>query len=116
MITRVTDAAWRSMTTAQFATYNVIVIGSGCTYSSCQAVFDTRATWAPAVGGRVVVETSHALEHGQYVGPRAWFNWIIRGNGTGLYVSDDESTRNLDFMAPFGTFVSHFVNYDRATS
>jgi len=112
VITRVTDAAWRSMTTAQFATYNLIVLGSGCTYSSCQAVFDTRNTWAPAVGGRVVVETSHALEHGQYNGPRAWLNWIIRGNGTGLYVADDESTRNLDYMAPFGTFVSRFVNYD----
>jgi cysteine-rich repeat protein len=106
VITRVSDAGWRAMTTVQFATYNMIVIGSGCTYTSCQAIYDTRNTWGPAVTGRVIVETSHALEHGLYNGPRAWMRWIVGSFGTGLFVSDDESTRGLDYMTPFGTMTS----------
>jgi cysteine-rich repeat protein len=112
IVTRVTDAAWRSMTRAQFETYHMIVIGSECTYANCQALYDTRNTWAPAVSGRIIVETSHALEHGQLNGPRAWMRWIVAGNGTGLYVVEDTAPRGLDYMAPFGAMTAVSRGYD----
>jgi len=105
-ITRVTDSAWRAMTTAQFATYNMIVIGSGCSYANCQGLYDTRNTWGPAISGRVIVETSHTLEHAQYNGPRAWMQWIVQSHRTGLYVCDDDGQRPLDYMTTFGEMVS----------
>ncbi len=112
IVTRVTDAAWRSMTRAQFETYHMIVIGSGCSYAGCQGLYDTRNTWGPAVSGRIIVETSHALEHGQLNGPQAWMRWIVGGNGTGLYVSDDDDQRPLDFMSPFGGITSMSDGYN----
>ncbi len=112
VITRVTDAAWRAMTRAQFEAYNLIVIGSECTYANCQALYDTRNTWAPAVSGRVIVETSHALEHGQLNGPRAWMRWIVGSHGTGLYVVEDTAPRGLDYMAPFGAMTAVSRGYD----
>ena len=110
VVTRVTDAAWRSMTTAQFATYHDHD-RAGCSYAGCQTLYDTRNTWAPAVTGRIIVETSHALEHGQLNGPQAGMRWIVSGNGTGLYVTDDDEQRPLDFMSPFGGITSQSDGY-----
>nr|MBK7066651.1 hypothetical protein [Deltaproteobacteria bacterium] len=112
VVTVASDSAWRALTTQQFATYNMLVVGPGCSGTACQGLFDTRNTWTPAVTGRVIAETSHAIEHAQYNGPRAWMRWIVAGFGTGLYAVNDEDTPSFSYMTAFGSFASRAVGYN----
>src|SRR5689334_15235347 len=55
-----TENTWRAMTTTDFASYDLIIIGdpmSGAapTASNLLAAYETRNTWAAAVTGRIVI-------------------------------------------------------------
>jgi hypothetical protein len=108
-ITVADDPMWRSMTTANFASYDLVVIdsGSGTLY---QAVYDTRDVWSPAITGRIVVTGAdpglHAADPGAPLFMRNAMQWLSTGPGTALYVATDANTRMLDFVqsvAPIGT-------------
>jgi len=106
-----TDTTWKAMTTADFKSYQLIIIGNdGSVYTSgtpLQAAYDTRATWGPAVTGRVVVTTLDPTLHtvaGAGTFLRAALKWAASGPGTGLYVGPDYGRRKLDFMSTFGAW------------
>ena len=110
-----TEAMWRAMTTSDFAKYNLIVVGEegACSSSTnLQALFDTRATWTPAVVGRVLVTEQDPVYHasaskdGAKVFLRATLLWAASGPGTGLYVAADCGSRKSDYLSGFGPFSS----------
>jgi hypothetical protein len=97
------------MTTANFASYNLIVImtanGGSTEY---QAAYDTRLTWTAAVNGRAIVQASDAEWHNSNAGAqtylRAAFTWLTTGPGTAVYASSDFDTRGFDWCQPLGPF------------
>jgi hypothetical protein len=117
------DATWRAMTTAEFAKYDIIIIGSvettlrgsgDPTTATLQAAFDTRATWGAAINGRVVV---FGLDPGFHAAAgtvgattflKATLSWLATGpvGTTALYVNSDWGVRNLDFLSTVGAFTS----------
>ena len=123
------DPTWRAMTTADFAKFDLIVIGaagdpfggSGTpTSASLQAAFDTRATWGAAVNGRIEVlgldPGFHAVRGttGATTFAKASLQWLSTSapKTTSLYVNSDWGVRKLDFLSPFGAFSSSASNYD----
>jgi hypothetical protein len=116
VVTIATDASWRAMTTADFAKYQLIVIGDGGTTtggaSPWQTAFDTKGTWTPAVTGRVVVTTLDVATHAGYgtAGAKTLLTvalkWAASGPGTGLYIGPDLGWRKLDYLSGFGTFTA----------
>ena len=119
-----TETMWRAMTKSDFASYDLIVLGApdatATTGSSDPkatdyvAAFDTRATWASAVNGRIVVlgmdPAYHAMKGttGASMVLRSTLRWLTTSTPgtTALYVNSDWGTRNLDFLGSFGTFAS----------
>ena len=91
-----TEAMWRSMTTAQFASYNAIWIdGGNCATPAdqgnalFQAVTDTRGVWSGAITGHFEIIGSDSDLH---IGPSRKFltnsyHYVTSGSGTGLFVS-----------------------------
>jgi hypothetical protein len=115
VVTEWDETTWRSKTTADFAAFDLIVIGEDsrgpCAPATAyQAAYDTRSTWTPAVVGRVfVTEQSGGYFAGTGVAGAATYlstvlKWVASGPGTGLYVAPDCGVRGLDFMNGFGTF------------
>jgi len=109
-VVTIADATtWAAMTTANFSTYQMIVIGEQGYSSASQfdALFANRATWSAAVTGRVSVGTLDPVAHGN-AGAQTWakatLNWVATGPGTGLYVGPDYGLRHLDFMSSFGSW------------
>jgi hypothetical protein len=119
------DATWRAMTTAEFASYDIVVLGSlpsgsgvggsgQPTAANLQAAFDTRATWGPAITGRVVVLGLDPGFHaalgnvGATTFTKACFSWLAGGpvGGTSLYVNTDWGVRNFDYLSPIAAFTS----------
>jgi hypothetical protein len=112
------EATWRAMTTTDFASYDLIIIGDprsrvGPSASNFLAAYDTRNTWAAAVTGRIVVSGIDPAYHAVlYPGAEthiiATLEWLAKGptGKTALYVSSDWGTRNLDFLSFFGAFGS----------
>jgi hypothetical protein len=103
----VTDAQWRAMTQAQFQGYQLIILGEGATSTNYQSTVDTRATWAPAVNGRVALTGLHMMGHPP--GPtvlRATRAWLLSGPGTALYVDGQFGGSFIGFseLVPIGTF------------
>lgn len=94
------DAVWRTMTTADFASYDIIFIAGGRCAGSLDSVMglaqDTRTVWGPAVRGRIVITADDADLHG---GPQAerftrnLIDWLKEpgrtadGGSTSLYMS-----------------------------
>ena len=115
-VTTADDATWRAMTTAQFASYNLIVVGdngdSGTPAWALAALEATRSRWLPAVTGRVVVLGIDPGYHAAALGvPSAVLftttalAWASSGNGTGLYVSVGGGYDVMfDYLSTFGTF------------
>jgi hypothetical protein len=117
-----TETTWRSMTAAQFASYDIILVGgdtSGGVPSSTdlQALYDTRFTWGPVVTGRVAL---FGMDIGYHASPtgmdpgaatigRATFSWLAQGPAgkTALYVTTDSGSRSLNFLSPLGAFSSN---------
>ena len=75
-VTVVNAATWSSMTTAQFAAYNSIIIPdddssfAGNLYYKLMLLDSTKTVWAPAVTGKICLLASHPLgnQTGQYQG------------------------------------------------
>ena len=115
-VTMATDASWRAMTTADFAKYQLVVIGEGAGLagpaSIWQTAFDTKAIWTPAITGRVTITTLDPATHAGYgvaaasVFLKAALQWTASGPGTGLYVGPDLGWRKLDFLSGFGAFTA----------
>jgi uncharacterized protein (TIGR03382 family) len=89
-----TEAMWRSLTTAQFASYNAIWIdGGNCggSASLMQPVTDTRLTWSPAITGHFEIIGSDSDFHIGHPGARKFttnsYHYVTSGAGTGLFVS-----------------------------
>jgi len=107
------ETKWRAMTTADFAKYDLIVIGDPSTYSSnFAAANETKATWGPAITGRMAVlgldPGGHTTSTGAITLMKATFSWLAGGptGGTSLYVTTDWASRALDFLSWFGAFSS----------
>lgn len=113
------ETTWRSMTTADFQKYDLIVIGEpaaggGPASTDLQAAFDTRATWSAAVNGRIVVLGMDPAYHagiattGAQTFLKATLAWLSTSapKTTSLYVSPDWGRRNLDYLGAFGAFTS----------
>jgi hypothetical protein len=103
----VTDAQWRAMTPAQFQAYQLIFMGEGASAANYQSTVDTRATWAPAVTGRIALTGIHMMGHTQGVTVRrATYAWLLNGPGTALYVDGlfGGTFRGYSQLVPIGTF------------
>ena len=116
------DASWRAMKTADFAKYDLIVIGEpaaggGPFSADLLAAYDTRAAWGAAITGRIVVSGMDPAYHaglgttsaaGATTFLKATLQWVSGGppGTTSLYVSSDWATRKLDFLSPIGVFSS----------
>ena len=118
-----TEAEWRAMTTADFASYSLIVIGESALPigpSQLQAAYDTRATWSVAVTGRIavlgIVPGTKAADGiaGAQGFLKAAMTWLTTGptGTTALYVASDWGTRNLDYLSSFGLFGESTANGD----
>jgi hypothetical protein len=116
-VTVASEAMWRSMTTTDFAAYDLIVFGdkdcAGPQYTDLQAAYDTRLTWGAAINGRVVVHAVDPGCHGAMGGNpgantymKAALQWLSTGTGTALYVTGDWGRRNLDYLGGVGAFGS----------
>ncbi|MFV5701290.1 HYR domain-containing protein [Flavobacterium sp. XS2P12] len=96
-VTVVTAAQWNTMTTAQFASYDVIIIpdnacrGSGGNSDSNLMILNAnKSIWSPAVTGRICLIGADYLLHrdGQYQEIITnTINFIADGSGTGLFFS-----------------------------
>lgn len=114
----VADAAtWASMTSAQFAAYDVIVFGdNGC--DSDSTVFATaeanQAVWAPVVDGNMVVHyfdpyahVTAGEEQEELVVVAVEFAASAGGGRTGLYFAGgcyDFASDTIEVLSAFGTF------------
>lgn len=119
MAVTASESMWRSMTTADFAAYDLIVVGdnyAAVTAAQLQALFDTRAIWGPAVTGRVVISGFDASAHGSTPGAalllRTSLAWVASGAGTGLHASTDLGSRHLDYLSPLGSIGGVGMNFD----
>jgi uncharacterized repeat protein (TIGR01451 family) len=86
----VSDADWRSMTTADFASYRAIVLGDRSCSSVGQvaAAADTTGIWGPAIDGNVVIDGTDPVFHGRpdWTSRATAFATAAAGK-TGAYVS-----------------------------
>lgn len=91
-VTVVTDAQWSAMTTAQFASYDAIVIpDDGCQSITGNSDFtilnSTKSIWSPAISGRkCYIATDPIADNTPLVSTNA-INFVANGGGTGLFVS-----------------------------
>ncbi len=116
VVTIAGDAKWKSMTRADFAKFNLIVIGDNLDWHPqapyLQTAFETRTIWNPAITGRVIVQgidagfhTSHSdkpAAAGAYL--TMTLRWLTSGPGTALYVSS--IAREYDYLGSIGAFTS----------
>jgi hypothetical protein len=112
------------MTTADFKSYQLIIIGdveagSG-TITLSASLWDAananKTTWSAAIDGRIVVSaqdpTYHAListtpAAGAPVLLKAQLAWLASGPGTALYVGPQYGDRpTYDFLSVFGTWAT----------
>jgi len=125
-----TETSWRAMTTADFAKYDLIIIGEpdgtggGPTATDLLTAYDTRNTWGAAITGRIVVSGLDPAYHaglgttGATTVLKATLAWLSGGpsSSTSLYVASDWGTRKLDFMSYIGAFSSSEVFANTITS
>jgi hypothetical protein len=112
-VTVATSASWKAMTTADFAKYQLIIIGEGgglitTTPTPWDDANTTKTTWFAAITGRVVVSTLDPVAHSGTVGApvylKASLAWTAGGPGTGLYVGPDYGSVKYNFLSVFGTW------------
>lgn len=122
----VSPATWASMTTAQFASYQAIILGDptcSTSPSSAAAAIANTDVWGPAVTGNVVVIGTDPVFHFTF-GPGAeiaqvTFNAIkfatSKPGSTGMYISlscyyvDAAPMTPVPLLSPFGSFTVHEV-------
>jgi hypothetical protein len=109
------DATWTSKTTADFSTYDLVVISS-CNSVDLQSAYATRQIWSPAINGRIVVDGTTGKVYGGGGIPELHtgaFAWLTSGLGTALFVADCGS-RSLDFLTSIGGFSSTAIYYGQS--
>src|SRR5438105_1777244 len=94
-VTVADEATWAAMTTAQFASYDAIVLGD----PSCDNLGGvellataeaTKSAWSRAITGSIYVQGTDPVWHGVAATPILildGINFVAGGPGTGLYVS-----------------------------
>lgn len=120
----VSPATWASMTTAQFASYQAIVLGDPTcsTLSSAAAAIANTGVWGPAVTGNVVVIGTDPVFHWNFTRPdiaQVTFNAIkfatAKPGLTGAYISlscyfeGAGPATPVSLLSPFGSFTVHEV-------
>ncbi len=121
-ITTVNAAQWASMSTAQFAAYDAIIIGDdGCNSSSIlDPLQANRATWSAAATGNVVVlgfDPGYHSNEGTTAATTMMQNsiaWATKGGSTGLYLPIACYNRS-DVLQSLGTFVQASGESDSLT-
>ncbi len=103
-ITVATDAMWRSMSTADFKSYDALWVDAGnCGISASattptpwvpaqfQALYDTRLTWSAALTGHFEIIGSDEDFHESNAGSKKFirnsYQYVTSGTGTGLFIS-----------------------------
>jgi cytochrome c peroxidase len=104
---------WAAATTADFLGYDVILIGdggcSGASAADLQVLYDTRATWQPAIRGNIVATTLWTSCHwtdeaGAQVLFQNMLGWASWYGDTGAWFAGDFGTRDMDYLDAWGTF------------
>jgi len=115
---------WAAATTSDFEAFQLIVIPEGgCngpSASDLQVLFDTRATWQPAVTGNILVTHLAPVCHYNSEPDAAtllqgFLDHAAYWGGPGLWVSGDFGERDLDFMDAWGSFTSSNTSSDAVT-
>ena len=112
-ITTVDEAMWSAMTQAQFESYDLIWIGGVNGLGSAGAVYNTldmtKATWSPAVTGRITVTSLHVAAGIHPVAGAMTFvddviTWLLASPAgtTSLYVGQDTGADSFGFLSLFG--------------
>ncbi len=114
-------ATWQTMTTADFAAYDALVLGDPDCQVGTTAVAAATATadvWAPAVDGNVILigaDPVWHINHHDPVGGAQALNdlgmaFALSGEGTGAYITlscyyhSSGSNTLVEFLGGFGTF------------
>jgi chitodextrinase len=113
-VTIASDAAWQSMTTAQFASYNAIVIGDPTCGTAGTGAAANRAVWSAAVTGPVVVIGTDPIYHqSEGIGEdrlvQNGIRYAASGTHTGLYASLSCAYTGggpVDLLDRFGSFAT----------
>ena len=116
-VTVVTAAQWQSMTTAQFAAYDAIIIpehgfASNNTGNNDPAVLilnSTKSVWSPAITGKRAYISYDPLLDGGPLGltrVTSAINEVATSGGTGLYFA----TGLLYFFSPINSVVIEFLS------
>ncbi|MFT7519012.1 MAG: hypothetical protein ACI9MC_001148 [Kiritimatiellia bacterium] len=113
-VTEWDEATWRKATTADFKKFSVIIVGdlscSGPKSADFKALYDTRATWQPAVNGGIVVSgLNPACHSGSETAVATWIentaSWAGGSGGEpGLVIATDFGVRDLDYLDRWGVF------------
>lgn len=121
VVTVATDPMWRSLTTADFKSYDSLWVDAGNCDSiistgketvpwvpaQFQALYDTRLTWSAALTGHFEIigsdEDFHASNPGAQKFIKNSYQYVISGTGTGLFIS----TGCMYYMAPADTPVPY---------
>ena len=122
-VTVADEATWAAMTTAQFASYDAIVLGDpSCdNYGGIELLATANATksvWSRAITGSIYVQGTDPVWHGSsdddpvaatQVLMLDGINFVAGGPGTGLYVSlscfyVSESETPVDVLSSIGDF------------
>lgn len=123
MVTVASEAVWRAMTTADFASYHLILIGDeGCSGRSAavEAILqDTWPAWNRAITGRVVVHGTDPGCHRSNAGAarflRDSLRWAASGPGTGLWISSDWGRNNFSDLSGFGSWTTVTLHQEQFT-
>jgi hypothetical protein len=115
----VSDSTWASMTTAQFAAYQAVVLGDAtCSSASAPPVpAANTGVWGPAITGNVVLVGTDPVFHYNFTRPdiaQVTYNAIkfaaAKPGTTGAYISlscyyhDTAPNTPVPMLNPFGTF------------
>ncbi|OJH34328.1 hypothetical protein BON30_44265 [Cystobacter ferrugineus] len=125
-VTLVSDEEWRSLSTADFASYRALILGDKSCSSAPGLLFaaeETRDVWGPVVDGNVIVVGSDPVYHKK---TQVTFNAVqfaaAEPGKTGMYVSlscyyfETDSPTPVPVLSPFGSFLVTGVSEAECTS
>ncbi|EPE32464.1 hypothetical protein GLAREA_07597 [Glarea lozoyensis ATCC 20868] len=114
----VTEAQFRALTTADFASFKAIIFGDdfgASNQAQLQVLIDTKNVWGPAVTGNIIIHGADQSNHAKDVLINNSIKFAASGkslsgaSNTGLYFSlsqyyDNIAVSNVDALSYFGTF------------
>ncbi|CAJ2507155.1 Uu.00g083410.m01.CDS01, partial [Anthostomella pinea] len=117
----VNTTQWLAMTTSAFSQYKSLVVNpygvaSGGDFSSFKFLIDSKARWAPAVTGNMIIVGTDPGNHGRTIPGAAALishsvNFTARGSGPGFYLQmpstggDATVGTKVDPLDYFGRFM-----------